>query len=152
MVSELWFKEVLGSSLVAPVIWHWTVFLRMFVHLSSMGVWAYSSYIFFSIHVRDRVAMTSVLAWFTLFAPFSNDYKFFESKWISSRLLWLRLVMLKSQAFFKLATKKVKIFWLFCFCGFTLGKIKQISKIRKAKKPTLIGFFAYFKQKSQKKS
>ena len=50
----------------------------------------------------------------------------------------LRLVMLKSQVFFKLATKKVKIFWLFCFCGFTLGKIKQKSKIRKAKKPIIL--------------
>ena len=59
--------------------------------------------------------------------------------------------MLKSQAFFKLAIKKAKIFWLFYFCDFTLGKTKQKRKNRKAKKPTLISFFAYFKQKNRKK-
>ena len=64
-------------------------------------------------------------------------------------ILRLRLVMLKSQAFFKLVTKNIKFFCFFCF---TLAKTKQISKIKKAKKPTLIGFFAYFKQKSQPKS
>ena len=45
-----------------------------------------------------------------------------------------RLVMLKSQAFFKLATKKNKIFWLFCFSGFTLAKNKQKGKSKKTKK------------------
>ena len=53
--------------------------------------------------------------------------------------------MLKSQAFFKLATKKAKIFWLFCFCDFTLGKTKQKSKNKKVKKSILIDFFSYFK-------
>ena len=52
--------------------------------------------------------------------------------------------MLKSQVFFKLATKKVKIF---CFSGFALAK-----KNKKAKKPILIGFFAYLLKKSQSKS
>ena len=57
--------------------------------------------------------------------------------------------MLKSQVFFKFATKKTKIFWLFCFCGFTLAEIKQKRKNRKAKKAN--SDWLYQKKKIKKK-
>ena len=60
--------------------------------------------------------------------------------------------MFKSQIFFNFVIKKVKIFWLFDFSGFTFDKNKQISKNKKIKKSTLIDFFTYFKQKSQPKN
>ena len=55
--------------------------------------------------------------------------------------IWRRLVVLKSQVFFKFATKKVKIFCFFYFCDFILVKTKQKNKNRKAKKPILIDQF-----------
>ena len=65
--------------------------------------------------------------------------------------IYLRIfiyLIVKSQAFFKLAIIKIKIFWLFYFFNFILVKNKQ-----KNKKSILADFFVYkLKKKKTKKS